>query len=148
MNEPNPSLWSGLCAGGYFAAAAVYVGNVVAMAAVRAEGWLLILAMGALTLVCVVMGGFVVAEKPWAARVSVVLAAAFAAVHLVGLVYLFLMGSPSAAVLTRSLQWQLGIAFVFLWLSVLGFAFRLVGCVKVSRDSGRPGIDFRSTPSE
>jgi hypothetical protein len=138
MNEPNPSRWAGLCAGGYFAAAAVYVGNFVAMAAVRAEGFLLILAMGALTVACLVMGGLVLAGKSWAPRVSVVVAAAFAAIHLVGLVYLFLTGSTSVAVLTRSLQWQLGTTFVFLWLGVLVFAFRLVRCLEPRDEAERP----------
>ena len=132
MNESNPSLWAGVCAGGYFAAAAVYVGNVVALAVVRAEGILLILAMAALTVACLVMGWLVLAGKPWAPRLSVVVAAAFAAIHLVGLAFLFLTGSASSAVLTRSLQWQLGTAFVLLWLSVLGFAFRLVKSLEPS----------------
>jgi hypothetical protein len=132
MNVPNPSRWAGLCAGGYFAAAAVYVGNVVAMAAVRAEGPLLILAMGILTVACLVMGGLLLAGKPWVPRLSVVVAASFAGMHLIGLIYLFLTESPSAAILTRSLQWQLGCAFVFLWLGVLAFALRLVKCLELS----------------
>jgi hypothetical protein len=108
------------------------MGNGAALAAVRAEGILLILAMGALTAACLAMGGLILAGKPWAPRLSVVVAAAFAAIHAIGLAYLFLTGSPSAAVLTRSLQWQLGTAFVLLWLSVLGFAFRLVKCLEPS----------------
>ena len=36
MNQPNPTRWAGVCAGGYFAAAAVYAGNVVALATMRA----------------------------------------------------------------------------------------------------------------
>jgi hypothetical protein len=132
MNDSNAPRWAGVCAGGYFAAAAMYIGNIVALAVIRAGGIVLILAMGALTLACLAMGGLVLAGKHWAPRLSVVVAAAFAAIHLVGLAYLFLMGSATASVLTRSLQWQLGTAFVFLWLSVLGFAFRLVKCLEPS----------------
>jgi hypothetical protein len=148
MNDPNPSRWAGLCAGGFFAAAAVYVGNVVAMAAIRAEDLLLILAMGTLTVACLVMGCLVLSARHWAPRLSVVVAAAFAAVHFVGLVYLFLTSSPSAAILTRSLQWQLGTAFLLLWLSVLGFAFRLVRCLELSGDLTRAGNGLRSTPAK
>jgi hypothetical protein len=125
MNGPNPSRWAGVCAGGYFAAAAVYVGNVIALATVRARDLLLILVMAALPVICVLMGCLVLAGKRRAPRWAVVVAAGFAAIHVVGLAYLFLTAPVSDSVLTRSLQWQLGTAFVCLWLSVLCFAFRL-----------------------
>jgi hypothetical protein len=125
MNGRNPTRWAGVCAGGYFAAAAIYVGNVVALATVRSGDPLLILGMGALPFICVLMGCLVLAGKRWAPRWSVVVAAGFAAIHLVGLAYLFLVAPGSDSVLTRSLQWQLGTAFVFLWASVLCFAFWL-----------------------
>ena len=52
------------------------------------------------------------AGKRWAPRWAVVMAAGFTAMHLVGLAYLFLVSPSSVAELTRSLQWQLGSAFV------------------------------------
>jgi hypothetical protein len=132
MNDPNPTRWAGVCAGGYFAAAAVYVGNVAAMATIRAGDVLLILVMGALPVICVVMGCQVLAGKRWAPRWAVVVAGGFAAIHVVGLAYLFLVGSTAVSVLTRSLQWQLGGAFVFLWLSILCFSFRLAKAAEKS----------------
>jgi hypothetical protein len=132
MNGPNPAQWAGLCAGGYFAAAAVYIGNVIALATVRSGNLMLILLMVALPVICVLMGCQVLAAKRWAPRWSVVVAGGFAAIHVVGLAYLFLVEPASVPVLTRSLQWQLGCAFVFLWLCVLCFAFRLARSVESS----------------
>jgi hypothetical protein len=131
MNASNPALWAGLCAGGYFAAAAVYVGNVVALAVVR-EDLLLTLVMVVLPAVCVLMGRLVIAGKAWAPRWAVVVAAGFSVIHLVGLVYLFLLTPASVSIVTRALQWQLGCAFVFLWLIVLSFAFRLAKGIEAS----------------
>jgi hypothetical protein len=114
-----------VCAGGYFAAASVYLGNAVALASFRSRGFVLTLAMGGLTAACATMGAMVLAEKRWAPRLAVVVAGGFCAMHLIGLAYLFLVPAVSDSPLTPSLQWQLGTAFLFLWLGVLGFAFRL-----------------------
>ena len=130
MNGPNPIRWAGICAGGYFAAAAVYLGNAVALATVRAGNLPLTVVMGCLPVVCVAMGGLVLAGRRRAPRWAVVVATGFCAIHLVGLAYLFLLASASVNVLTRSLQWQLGTAFVFLWLGILCFALRLAKSVE------------------
>jgi hypothetical protein len=129
MNEPNPTRWAGVCAGGYFAAAAVYVGNAVALSAARERNLALTVAMAGFPVVCVVVGSLVLAEKRWAARWAVVVAGGFSAIHLVGLAYLFLIVPASTPALTRSLQWQLGVAFLILWLGNLCFAFRLAKSV-------------------
>lgn len=127
MKEPNRQQWEGVCAGGYFAAAAVYLGNVLALAAVRG-GLALTLVFGAFPVVCAAVGCLVLAGKRWVPRWAVVVAAAFAAIHLVGLADLFFVGSESAPLPTRALQWQLGAAFLFIWVSVLLAAFRLARC--------------------
>ena len=131
MDVQNASRWPGLCAGGYFAAAAVYVGNAIALATVRTGALLLVLLMAVLPVICVAMGGLVLAGNHWAPKWSVVVAAGFTAIHLVGLAYLFLAAPVSVPVLTRSLQWQLGSAFVSLWLLILCFAFRLARSLEV-----------------
>jgi hypothetical protein len=133
MKEPNPTRWAGVCAGGYFAAAAVYVGNICALVAFRAGAPWLTLLMGGLPLVCMLMGGLVLTEKPRAPRWAVVVAGGFSAIHLVGLADLFLTGSAPDSALARSLQWQLGVALLFLWLGVLFSAFRLARCADSSR---------------
>jgi hypothetical protein len=125
MDGPNPNRWAGVCAGGYFAAAAVYLGNVVALAAVREGDLPGTLLMGVCPVVCVLVGGFVLAGRRWAPKLSVLVAVGFSAVHLVGLGYLFLAAPASVSALTRSLQWQAGAAFLFLWLCVLFCALRL-----------------------
>lgn len=124
MTGSNPIRWTGVCAGGYFAAAAVYAGNIFALAMVREEGLFPVVVTGILPVICVTVGGLVLVGKPWAPRWAVVVAAGFLAMHLVGLTYLFL-GAPTVAALTRSLQWQLAAAFACLWTCVLLFAFRL-----------------------
>jgi hypothetical protein len=126
MNEPTASRWAGVCAGGYFAAAAVYIGNAVALSAARDRDLALTLAMGGFPFVCGIMGGLVLAEKRWAPKWAVVIAGGFSAIHLVGLAYLFLIVPASTPALTRSLQWQLGVALLLLWMTNLFFAFRLV----------------------
>jgi hypothetical protein len=125
MKEPNPARQAGVCAGGYFAAAAVYIGNVIALGALREGELPVAAAMGAIPIACVVMGGLVLSGRPWAPRWAVVVAGGFCAIHLIGLAYLFLVAPSSASALTQSLQWQLGTALLFLWLWVLGSAFRL-----------------------
>lgn len=125
MTALNSTRWAGVCAGGYFAAAAVYVGNIVALAMVRGGELMPALVTAALPVVCIVMGGLVLAGKRWAPKWAVVVAAGFCAMHFVGLAYLFLGAPTPDAALTRSLQWQLAAAFAFLWFSVLFFAFRL-----------------------
>jgi hypothetical protein len=138
MNGPNPSRWAGMCAGGFFAAAAGYGGNVVGLATVRSGVALLLLVMGALPVICVVMGCLVLAGRRRAPRWAVVVAGGFCAVHLIGLAYLFLLRPGLDSVVTRSLQWQLGTAFVLLWLTVLGFAFRLAKGVEAWPHSPTP----------
>jgi hypothetical protein len=132
MNEPNRTRWAGVCAGGYFAAAAVYLGNVIALAVFRSGHLPVVLAMGGLPVACSLMGGLVLSGRHWAPRWSVVVAGGFAAMHLIGLAYLFLITPVSDSALTRSLQWQLGIAFLLLWLVVLLSAFRLAKCADAS----------------
>jgi hypothetical protein len=130
MKSPNPTLLAGVCAGGYFAAAALYVGNAVAMAANRSANLTLALAMGFLPVICAVVGGLVLAGRRWAPRGAVVSAAGFACIHAIGLVDLLLIGTSPTLALARSLQWQLGTGFLFLWLGILWCAFRLAGCVE------------------
>jgi hypothetical protein len=130
MKGPNPTRWAGMCAGGYLTAAAVYAGNAVALAAGRPGGLPLALATGILPVICVAMGCLVLAGKRWAPRLAVVVAAGFAAVHLVGLAHLFLVAPASVSALTRSLQWQLGTAFFFLWVGIFCFALRLARAVE------------------
>lgn len=134
MSEPNAARWAGVCAGGYFAAAAVYLGNVVVLAVFRPGALLLVLTMGSLPVICALMGGLVLSGRRRAPRLAVVAAGGFSAVHLIGLAYLFLV-SPyySASTPTQSLQWQLGTSLLFLWLCVLWTAFRLA---KASDASG------------
>jgi hypothetical protein len=135
MKEPNPTRWAGVCAGGYFAAAAVYVGNVLALAAFRARNPWLTLLMAGLPAICMLVGCLVLAEKRWVPRWAVVVAGGFSAIHLIGLAYLFLVTPASAPTLTLSLQWQLGAALLLLWLSVLFSAFRMAKSVDSSRRS-------------
>ena len=59
------------------------------------------------------------------AKVGVVVAVGFSAIHLVGLAYLFLLTPASVSALTLSLQWQPGVALLLLWMSVLCSAFKL-----------------------
>ncbi len=125
MKAPNPTLLAGVCAGGYFAAASLYVGNAVAMALNRSANLPLTLAMCFLPLICALVGGFVLTRRKWAPRVAVVSAAGFACIHVIGLADLLLTGAPAG--LARSLQWQLGAGFLFLWLGILVSAFRLAG---------------------
>jgi hypothetical protein len=79
------------------------------------------------------MGALVLSGKRWAPRWSVVVAGGFSAIHLIGLAYLFLLTPPSYTNVTRSLQWQLGAAFVLLWLAILAFAFRRAKATEMSR---------------
>jgi hypothetical protein len=125
MKAPDSTLWAGVCAGGYFAAAAVYIANAFVLATVRAEGLPLALLIAGLPVICALMGALVLAQRPWAPRWAVVVAAGFSAVHLVGLAYLYLAASASVPAIVRSLQWQLGGSFLSLWLGVLLAAFRL-----------------------
>jgi hypothetical protein len=125
MNEPKSLQWAGVCAGGYFGAAAVYLGNVVVLTAFRPGDLLLAMAIGALPVICVIMGWLVLSGKRWAPRLAVVVAGEFAAIHLIGLARLFLVSTAPISALAQSLQWQLGSAFLLLWLSVLWSAFRL-----------------------
>ncbi len=138
MNEPNPARWAGICAGGYFAAAAVYLANVVVLATFREGGLTAALAMGALPVACGVMGCLILLAKRWAPRWAVVVAGGFSAIHLIGLAYLFLLAPASASALTRSLQWQVGAGFLFLWLCVLGSAFRLAWSAEAFAALARP----------
>jgi hypothetical protein len=138
MSEPNPARCAGVCAGGYFAAAAVYLGNVVVLAVFRPGALLLVLTMGSLPVICGLMGGLVLSGRRRAPRLAVVVAGGFSAVHLIGLAYLFLVSPDSASTPTRSLQWQLGTSLLFLWLCVLWTAFRLARASDAS-GSGSPG---------
>lgn len=116
---------AGICAGGYFAAAAVYLANVVVLAAVRPGSLPLVVVLAVVPIACATMGALVLSEKTRVARWAVVVAAGFSAVHLVGLAYLHLETPRSTPALTLSLQWQLGSSFLLLWLCVLLTAFRL-----------------------
>jgi hypothetical protein len=131
MTDPNPGRWAGVCAGGYFAGAAVYAGNVAVLAGSRDRGLLLVAAVAALCAACAAMGGLVLSGRRWAPRLAVVAAACLCTIHLIGLARLFLTPALDSAI-TRSLQWQLGTGFLFLWLGVLGSAFRLVRCAEQS----------------
>jgi hypothetical protein len=137
MSEPNPTRWAGVCAGGYFAAAAVYLANVIVMAVFRSGALPVALAMACLPVICAVMGGMVLAGRRRAPRLAVVVAGGFCAIHLIGLAYLFLIAPGSASPLTQSLQWQLGTALLFLWLVVLWSAFLLANGVGPSRSGDR-----------
>lgn len=146
MSEPNPTRWAGVCAGGYFAAAAVYLANVIVLAVFRSGALLLALAMGCLPVVCVLIGCLVLAGRRRGPRLAVVVAGGFSAIHLIGLAYLFLIVPSSVSALTQSLQWQLGTALLFLWLVVLWSAFLLANSVGPSgagaRSAGQspPGV--------
>jgi hypothetical protein len=129
MSEPNPSRWAGVCAGGYFAAAAVYLANVIVLAVFRSGALLLALAVGCLPVICALMGGLVLAGRRRAPRLAVVVAGGFCSIHLIGLAYLFLVAPDAASALAQSLQWQLGTALLFLWLVVLWSAFLLANGV-------------------
>src|ERR1700722_432880 len=110
MSEPIPSRWAGVCAGGYFAAAAVYLANVIVIAVFRSGALLLALAMGCLPVICAFMGGLVLAGRRRGPRLAVVVAGGFCAMHLIGLAYLFLIAPDSASPLAQSLQRQVGTA--------------------------------------
>jgi hypothetical protein len=125
MSEPNPTRWAGVCAGGYFAAAAVYLANAIVLAVFRPGALLLALSMGTLPVICALVGGLVLSGRRRAPRLAVVVAGGFSSVHLIGLAYLFLVAPNSASALTQALQWQLGTSLLFLWLCVLWTAFRL-----------------------
>ncbi len=126
MNEPNAVRWVGVCAGGYLAAAAVYLGNAGALAGVREGGLGLGVVMGLIGAGCAATAAVLLIGGSWAPlRGSVVLAAGLLSIHLVGLVRLGFMGPVAEAALHRSLQWQLGATFVLLWSCVLGLALRM-----------------------
>ncbi len=135
MNEPKISRWAGVCAGGYYAAAAVYLGNVFVLATVRRGDVPLVILMGGLPVICATMGSLVLSNRRWVPKWAVVVAAGFAAIHLIGLAYLFLVTPASISDLSRSLQWQLGVALLFLWLSVFCSAFRLAKCFDSAKAS-------------
>lgn len=126
LNDPRPGRSAGICAGGYFAAAAAYFANAIVMAAGRERNTATPLMLGGLTIACGLIGILVLAENRWMRKGAVVAAGAFAAIHLIGLTFLFFDASTSASPLARSLQWQLGTVFFFVWLSVLAAAIRLV----------------------
>jgi hypothetical protein len=128
INEPKATRWSGVCAGGYFASAAIYMGNVVVLPAFRSGTFWACLAISILPILCVTMGCLVLAVKIWVPRLAVVVAAGFCAIHLIGLAYLFLITPPDVPMLTQSLQWQLGTSLFFLWLTILFASFRLANC--------------------
>jgi hypothetical protein len=138
MSEPNPGRWAGVCAGGYFAAAAVYLANVIVLAVFRSGALLLALAMGCLPVICSLMGALVLAGRRRSPRLAVVVAGGFCSIHLIGLAYLFLIAPESASTLTQSLQWQLGTALLFLWLVVLWSAFLLANGVGLSGPGAQP----------
>jgi hypothetical protein len=127
MVEANPGRWAGVCAGGYFAGAAVYFANVVVLAGFREGHMPVALAVGALSATCAAMGWLVLSGRRGAPRLAVVAAACLCTIHLIGLARLFLTPSSDPA-LTQSLQWQLGAGFLFLWLCALASALRLVRC--------------------
>jgi hypothetical protein len=140
-----------VCAGAYFAAGAVYAGNVVALASVRPGVLLLAIVMSALPVVCVTVGVIVLSGRPWAPRWAVVVAAGFGALHLVGLSHLFLAPTAPETVITRSLQWQLGTAFVLLWATILALTFRLARLLDSPRGvaTGSPfAVDPRAAGGE
>jgi hypothetical protein len=121
LKTPNQTLWAGVCAGGYFAAAAVYLGNIVVLAALNGGNIAVTLAMVGFPVACGVMGGLVAAQKAWVPKWSLVVAAGFAAIHLIGLVYLFFDAPGATPSPTSLLQWRLGSSFFALWL-VVAFA--------------------------
>lgn len=133
--KPLPSAaWAGLCAGGYFAGGVAYLANALVLAAGRSGELAATLMLLVLTLACGVMGLTLLAEKRWSPRIAVVGAGALGAVHLIGLAYLFLTDNAGATPLARSLQWQLGLVFLFIWLTVLAVALRLVRSRTIARD--------------
>lgn len=89
------------------------------------------LAMGTFPVACAVMGGIVLARKPWAPKWSLVVAAGFAAIHLIGLAYLFFDAQGSVPAPTGVLQWRLGSSFLALWLFVVFAASRLARSAQV-----------------
>jgi hypothetical protein len=99
------------------------------LAAFRAGSLSLAVVMAGVPIVCGIMGGLVLAGRRWASKWAVVVAVGFSAIHLVGLAYLFLLTPASIPALTLSLQWQLGVALLLLWLSILCSAFRVAKCV-------------------
>lgn len=117
--------WAGLCAGGYFAGGAAYLANALVLAAGRREELAATLMLLLLTLACGLMGLALLAEKRWIPKIAVVGAGALAAVHLIGLAFLFFTADAGTTPLARSLQWQLGLVFLFIWLTVLAAALRL-----------------------
>ncbi|HEY1794218.1 MAG TPA: hypothetical protein VGG34_14980 [Opitutaceae bacterium] len=116
--------WAGICAGGYFACAAAYLGNILALAAARQSEAVPALIMSGLPIVCTAMGLIVLRGPKWAPRWAVVVAAGFGAMHLTGLACLLLL-PESPEPLTRSLQWQLAAGLFFVWALVLAAALRL-----------------------
>jgi hypothetical protein len=125
MNERTTTRRAGVCAGGYFAAAGVYLGSALVLASLRAAGLAAMMLLGTFPVICAVAGRLVLSEKPWTRKLAVALAAGFAVIHLDGLAYLYWAMPASAADHTRSPQWQLGVGLGFLWLTVLWSALRL-----------------------
>ena len=130
MNDQKAARCAGICAGGYFAAAAAYLGNALAIIAVRPWNPLPDLAMSVLPLACAGMGALVLSGRHRVARYSVVVAGGFAAIHLIGSAYLFLDPPDASYVLGRSLSWQIGATYLFLWLGVFASALRLAHCTR------------------
>jgi hypothetical protein len=124
-NDPKASRFAGICAGGYFAAAAAYLGNALAIIAVRPWNPLPDLAMAALPLACAGMGVWVLSGRNRVAKYAVVVAGGFEAIHLIGSAFLFLDAPDASLGLGKSLSWQLGATYLFLWLGVLASALKL-----------------------
>jgi hypothetical protein len=127
LKAPNQTLWTGMCAGGYFAASAVYLGNIAVLAVLNGRNLAVILAMVSFPVACAVMGGLVVTQKAWVPKWSLVVAAGFSAIHLIGLVYLFFDVPGSTPVPASILEWRLGSSFFALWLFIMFAANKLAG---------------------
>jgi hypothetical protein len=125
VNDPKAARSAGICAGGYFGAAAAYLGNALAIIAVRPWNPLPDLAMAALPLACAAMGLRVLSGSHRAAKYAVVVAGGFAAIHLIGSAYLFLDPPDASLGLSRSLSWQLAATYLFLWTGILASALSL-----------------------
>lgn len=130
INDQKAARCAGICAGGYFAAAAAYLGNALAIIAVRPWNPLPDLAMSALPFACAGIGALVLSGRHRVAKYAVVVAGGFAAIHLIGSAYLFLDPPDISYGLSRSLSWQMGAAFLFLWLGVFASALRLAHCTR------------------
>jgi hypothetical protein len=123
LKEPRPGRRAAICAGCYFAAAAAYFANAFSMAIARAQSpavpWLL----GAVALFCVAVAVLVLGENQHMVKGAVVIAGAFSGIHAIGLIFLIFDTSDITPPLVRSLQWQLGASFLFVWLTALGSAY-------------------------